>query len=75
MKFISIYTEIFGKEVVVELDDNATARDLIEYISKMIEKTGIKIMPIVFINYKFTSESQILNDGDEALVMPPFAGG
>lgn len=75
LKFISIYADVFGKELILELEDNMTVENLIEYLARELETRGIKTKPIVFINYRFPRESQILYDGDEVLVMPPFAGG
>ncbi|MEM1702256.1 MAG: MoaD/ThiS family protein [Desulfurococcaceae archaeon] len=75
VKFISIYAEKLGKERIIELEDNATVEDLLEKLTKEIETTGISIKPVVFVNYRFTKDKQVLRDGDEVLVMPPFAGG
>ncbi|MEM1804357.1 MAG: MoaD/ThiS family protein [Desulfurococcaceae archaeon] len=75
LKFISIYAEKLGKEMIVELDDNATVRDLLQYLEKLLENAGITIKPVVFVNYRFSDENQVLKNGDEVLVMPPFAGG
>ncbi|MEM4717575.1 MAG: MoaD/ThiS family protein [Desulfurococcaceae archaeon] len=75
IKFISIYVDIFGKEIALELDDNARVKDLIDYIERELSERNISIKPIVFVNYRFSSEDQLLRDGDEVLVMPPFAGG
>jgi molybdopterin converting factor small subunit len=75
VKFISIYAEKMGKEKVLELEDSATVEDLVNILSSELEKAGIHVKPIVFVNYRFASEKQLLKDGDEVLVMPPFAGG
>lgn len=75
LKFISIYTDVFGKEMVLELNDDARVRDLVEYIERKLEERNVSVKPIVFVNYRFSSEEQLLKDGDEVLVMPPFAGG
>lgn len=75
LKFISIYAEKLGKEREVEIHDNTTVEELVEAITKELESIGINIRPVVFVNYRFAKEGQVLNDGDEVLVMPPFAGG
>lgn len=75
VKFISIYAEKLGKERVFELRDDATIEDLVDLISRELETAGVKVKPVVFVNYRFVREGQLLNDGDEVLIMPPFAGG
>lgn len=75
LKFISIYAEKLGREKLIELEDNVTVRDLSKLISDMIKGIGIETEPLIFVNYRFTREDQVLRDGDEVLVMPPFAGG
>lgn len=75
VKFISIYSDIFGKEMVLELRDDATIDDLLDYLRRELSEKGVDVKPIVFVNYRFPREHQVLNDGDEVLVMPPFAGG
>lgn len=75
LKFISIYTDVFGKEMIVELHDEATIDDLLDLLEKKLKEREIDVKPILFVNYRFPKEHQVLNDGDEVLVMPPFAGG
>ncbi|MEM4966295.1 MAG: MoaD/ThiS family protein [Sulfolobales archaeon] len=73
IKFISIYAEKMGRERVIEVDDNTTIEDLERMILEELGETRMK--PVFFVNYRFPSKGQILRDGDEILVMPPFAGG
>jgi molybdopterin converting factor small subunit len=73
VKFISMFAEKMGRERVYELNDDATIEDLVEIISKELEE--IKSKGVVYVNYRFPKERQILNDGDEILIMPLFAGG
>ncbi|NAZ13841.1 MAG: hypothetical protein GU359_06835 [Desulfurococcales archaeon] len=73
VKFISVFAEKMGRERVYELNDDATIEDLVEIISKELEE--IKSKGVVYVNYRFPKERQILNDGDEILIMPLFAGG
>jgi molybdopterin converting factor small subunit len=73
VKFISVFAEKMGRERVYELNDDATIEDLVEIISKELEE--IKSKGVVYVNYRFPKEKQILNDGDEILIMPLFAGG
>lgn len=75
VKFISVYAEKLGKEKIYELRDEATVEELIDMIMRDLEMVGVKVKPVVFVNYRFVREGQLLNNGDEVLVMPPFAGG
>ncbi|MEM0378967.1 MAG: MoaD/ThiS family protein [Thermosphaera sp.] len=75
VKLISIYAEKLGKERIVELEDNATIEDLEKLITKWLGEAGLTVKPVLFVNYRFPREKQFLEDGDEILVMPPFAGG
>jgi molybdopterin converting factor small subunit len=68
-----VFAEKMGRERVYELNDDATIEDLVEIISKELEE--IKSKGVVYVNYRFPKERQILNDGDEILIMPLFAGG
>ncbi len=73
VKFISVFAEKMGREKIYELNNNATIEDLIEIISRELE--DVKTRGVVYINYRFPKEKQVLNDGDEVLIMPLFAGG
>lgn len=73
MKFVSVFAEKLGKERVYELEDNATVEDLVEIISRELEE--VKSKGVVYVNYRFPRERQVLNDGDEVLIMPLYAGG
>jgi len=50
-----------------------TIEDLVEIISRELEE--VKTKGIVYVNYRFPREKQVLNNGDEVLVMPLYAGG
>jgi len=73
VKFVSVFAEKLGKERVYELEDNATVEDLVEIISRELEE--VKSKGVVYVNYRFPRERQVLNDGDEVLIMPLYAGG
>lgn len=73
VKFVSIFAEKMGKEKIYELRDDATIEDLVEAIAGELEE--VKTKGIVYVNYRFPQEKQILREGDEVLVMPLFAGG
>jgi molybdopterin converting factor small subunit len=73
VKFVSVFAEKLGKERIYELEDNATVEDLVEIISKELEE--VKSKGVVYVNYRFPRERQVLNDGDEVLIMPLYAGG
>jgi molybdopterin converting factor small subunit len=73
VKFVSVFAEKLGKERVYELEDNATVEDLVEIISRELE--DVKSKGVVYVNYRFPRERQVLNDGDEVLIMPLYAGG
>ncbi|MEZ0290319.1 MAG: MoaD/ThiS family protein [Sulfolobales archaeon] len=73
VKFISIYAEKMGREKILEIDDNTTIEKLREIIVRELGEVSVK--PLIFVNYRFPREGQIINDGDEILVVPPFAGG
>jgi molybdopterin converting factor small subunit len=73
VKFVSVFAEKLGRERVYELEDNTTVEDLVEIISKELEE--VKSKGVVYVNYRFPRERQVLNDGDEVLIMPLYAGG
>lgn len=73
VKFVSVFAEKLGKERVYELEDNATVEDLVEIVSRELE--DVKSKGVVYVNYRFPRERQVLNDGDEVLIMPLYAGG
>jgi molybdopterin converting factor small subunit len=73
VKFVSVFAEKLGKERVYELEDNTTVEDLVEIISRELEE--VKSKGVVYVNYRFPRERQVLNDGDEVLIMPLYAGG
>jgi molybdopterin converting factor small subunit len=73
VKFVSIFAEKMGREKIYELRDDATIEDLVEAIAGELEE--VKTKGIVYVNYRFPQEKQILREGDEVLVMPLFAGG
>lgn len=73
VKFASIFAEKMGREKIYELRDDATIEDLVEAIASELEE--VKTKGIVYVNYRFPQEKQILREGDEVLVMPLFAGG
>jgi molybdopterin converting factor small subunit len=73
VKFVSVFAEKLGKERVYELEDDATVEDLVEIISRELE--DVKSKGVVYVNYRFPRERQVLNDGDEVLIMPLYAGG
>jgi molybdopterin converting factor small subunit len=73
VKFVSVFAEKLGKERVYELEDDATVEDLVEIISRELEE--VKSKGVVYVNYRFPRERQVLNDGDEVLIMPLYAGG
>ena len=73
VKFVSVFAERLGKERVYELDENATVEDLVELVSRELEEVRSK--GVVYVNYRFPKEGQVLNDGDEVLIMPLYAGG
>jgi len=62
-----------GEREDYELNDDATIEDLVEIISRELEE--VKTKGIVYVNYRFPREKQVLNNGDEVLVMPLYAGG
>lgn len=75
---VRVKVKIFGapslalesRELTLELDENATTRDLLDSIPVKdkdylyIVREGIRLNP-----------SSKLNDGDEIFVVPPIAGG
>ena len=73
VKSVSVFAEKLGKEGVYELEDNATVEDLVEIISRELE--DVKSKGVVYVNYRFSRERRVLNDGDEVLIMPLYAGG
>jgi len=73
VKFISVFAEKMGKERTYELSDEATVEDLVDIISRELEE--VKTRGVVYVNYRFPQEKQVLRDGDEVLVMPLYAGG
>jgi len=73
VKFVSVFAEKLGKERVYELEDNTTVEDLVEIISRELEE--VKSKGVVYVNYRFPRERQVLNDGDEVLIIPLYAGG
>ncbi len=73
VRFVSTFAEKMGKERIYELNDDATIEDLVEIISRELEE--VKTKGIVYVNYRFPREKQVLNNGDEVLVMPLYAGG
>jgi molybdopterin converting factor small subunit len=73
VKFVSIFAEKMGREKIYELRDDATVEDLVEAIASELEE--VKTKGIIYVNYRFPQEKQILREGDEVLVMPLFAGG
>ena len=77
-KALRVKVQVFGapsfalesKELTIDLNENATAEDL------------LKIIPVKDRNYLYVvregmrlSSSTKLNDGDEILIVPPIAGG
>ncbi|MCS7369525.1 MAG: MoaD/ThiS family protein [archaeon GBS-70-058] len=73
IRFVSVFAEKLGNERIVELDDNATLNDLIKLISRELE--DVKTKGLIYVNYRFPEEGQLLNDGDVVLIMPLYAGG
>ena len=77
-KTLRVKVKVFGapsfalesKELTVELDENATTKDLLQSISVKdssylyIVREGVRL-----------NASSKLNDGDEILIVPPIAGG
>ncbi|MEM4661373.1 MAG: MoaD/ThiS family protein [Desulfurococcaceae archaeon] len=63
------------EERIIKLEDNVTVNDLLEKLTKEIDALDIGIKSVVFVNYRFAKNKQVLRDGDEILIMPPFAGG
>jgi len=58
------------KELTIELNDNATTEDLLQFLP-------VKDKDYVYVvraGIRLNSRSKI-NDGDEILVVPPIAGG
>lgn len=73
IRFVSVFAEKLGSGRIVELDDNATLNDLIKLISRELE--DVKTKGLIYVNYRFPEEGQLLNDGDVVLIMPLYAGG
>lgn len=73
VRAVSIYEKKIGRERVFELESPMTIEEFLDkYLPELREES---VRPIVFVNYRFPREGQVLGDGDVVLLVPPFAGG
>lgn len=69
----SLFQEILGKELLVELEEGATIRELLMRLLKGLEYRGVT--PIILVNHERTSLEHVLKDKDIVDLAPPFSGG
>jgi sulfur-carrier protein len=71
------YRDLAGTdELVVELPQGATARDLVEWLRGSGETwQRLPQSPVVAVNLEYVSLATPLHDGDEVALIPPVSGG
>ncbi len=77
VKFFASAREAVGEsDVTVDLHENATANDVLDFFSSRFEAMK-QIRPYVrvAVNQSYVLNEHVLNDGDEVAIIPPVSGG
>ncbi|MEM1634661.1 MAG: MoaD/ThiS family protein [Thermosphaera sp.] len=69
----SLFQEILGKELLVEVEEGATIRDLLMRLLRGLEYRGVT--PIILVNHERAGLEHVLKDKDIVDLAPPFSGG
>lgn len=76
VKLFSIVKDSVGESsILLDLDDNSTAKDALEKIVHKNEEklTGLPIR--IAVNQCYVDEEYLLDNGDEVAMIPPVSGG
>ena len=74
--FAGIRELVGGSEVVVDLADGATVRDLEERLGFDYPRLEPLLPSLAFaVDEEYTARDHVLHDGDEVAIIPPISGG
>lgn len=78
VRFFSLYSDVAGDSVDVELEDGARVKDLVRVITSLyprLKELFADIKPIVLVNGVARNSEYKLSEGDEIAFIPPASGG
>lgn len=78
LKAFSIFSDIFGREEILNIDGRISVKDLIDHLkknNKIFAETIKQIPVIILVNGKSVSEEYVLKENDEVAIIPPASGG
>ncbi|MCD6300782.1 MAG: MoaD/ThiS family protein [Staphylothermus sp.] len=80
VKAFSVFTDILGKELVLEISDreNISLSEFIDLLAKKysgLSKLLETIEYVILVNGERVEEEHLLRDGDEVAILPPASGG
>lgn len=68
-----MFQEVIGKELLIDVQDGTSVKDLITRLLGGLEYRGIT--PVILVNNERIRLDYILKDGDIIDIAPPFSGG
>ena len=78
IRFFSLYSDVVGDELVIELGGDASVKDVVESLLKnypRLNELFDRVKPVVLVNGVRVNEDYVVRDGDEIAFIPPASGG
>ena len=70
------YADAVGRSTIeLELEGDATVRDVIDQVRALGDASALPPSPMVAVNEQYASRDRVLRGGDEIALIPPVAGG
>ncbi len=78
LRFFSLYSDVVGNELSIELEDGSRLSDLIVTLYEKYPRLRTlfdRVKPLILVNGVARDEEYIVKNGDEVAFIPPASGG